>query len=109
MASRCDGRRRCDTGARVWASIALRFSEVTMKRGLAPLARCSALPITRRRRFQLSRVAWKKSLNRRAGRGVDVRAPQFCRQQLTAAEHIERQITVTVKIAVEEPAFLVAV
>src|SRR5512132_4575064 len=38
-----------------------------MKRGLAPLARCSALPITRRRRFQLSRVAWKKSLNRRAG------------------------------------------
>ena len=26
-----------------------------------------------------------------AGRGVDVRAPQFCRQQLTAAEHIERK------------------
>src|SRR5512132_448279 len=44
-----------------------------------------------------------------AGRDVDVRAPQFCRQQLTAAEHIERQITVTVIIAVEEPAFLVAV
>ncbi len=44
-----------------------------------------------------------------AGRGVDVRAPQFCRQQLPAAEHVERQITVTVIIAVEEAAFLVAV
>ena len=45
----------------------------------------------------------------RAGRGVDVRAPQLGRQQMAAAEDVERQVAVAVVIAVEEPAFLVAV
>ena len=45
----------------------------------------------------------------RPGRGVDVRAPQFCRQEMPAAEDIERQVAVTVVVAVEEPALLVAV
>jgi hypothetical protein len=45
----------------------------------------------------------------RAGRGVDVRAPQLRRQQVPAAEHVERQVTVAIVVAVEEPAFLMAV
>ena len=36
-------------------------------------------------------------------------APQLGRQQMPAAEHVERQIAVAVVIAVEEPALLVAV
>ena len=44
-----------------------------------------------------------------AGRGVDVRTTQLRRQQLPAAEHVERQITVTVIIAVEKPPFLMTV
>ena len=43
------------------------------------------------------------------GRGVDVRAPQLRRQQVAAAEHIERQVAVAVVIAVEEPPLLAPV
>ena len=43
------------------------------------------------------------------GAAVDVRRPELGRQQMPAAEHIERQIAVAVVIAVEEPAFLMAV
>ena len=43
------------------------------------------------------------------GRGVDVGAPQLGRQQMPAAEHVERQIAVAVVIAVEEPPLLLAV
>ena len=50
-----------------------------------------------------------RDLLHRAGRGVDVRAPQLGRQQMAAAEHVERQVAVAVVIAVEEPAFLMAV
>ena len=39
----------------------------------------------------------------------DVRAPEFGRQQVPAAEHVQRQIAVAVVIAVEEAALLVAV
>ena len=35
--------------------------------------------------------------------------PQFCRQQLPAAEHVERQIAVFLVVAVEEAPFLLAV
>src|SRR5918994_5470433 len=52
---------------RVRASIALAGSEVTMKRGFGPLARCSALATTRRSRLQLSSVRQAKSAKRRAG------------------------------------------
>ena len=45
----------------------------------------------------------------RAGRGVDVGAAQLGRQQMPAAEDVERQVAVAVVIAVEEAAFLVAV
>jgi hypothetical protein len=38
-----------------------------MKRGLAPSGVCSALPITRRVRRQLSIVQYQKSRNTRAG------------------------------------------
>ena len=38
-----------------------------MKRGLAPSAVCSALPMTRRVRLQLSIVQYQKSRNTRAG------------------------------------------
>src|SRR6476661_7327079 len=44
----------------------LRLREVTMKRGLEPSSVCSALPITRRVRFQLSIVQYRKSRNTRA-------------------------------------------
>ena len=44
----------------------------------------------------------------RAGAAVDVRRPEPGRQQMPAAEHIERQIAVAVVIAVEEPALLMA-
>ena len=50
-----------------------------------------------------------RDLLHRAGRAVDVRAPQLRRQQVTAAEDVERQVAVAVVIAVEEPAFLLAV
>src|ERR1700730_2168683 len=43
------------------------------------------------------------------GAGIDVRRAQFARQQMPAAEHIERQIAVVVVIAVEKTAFLMAV
>ena len=45
----------------------------------------------------------------RARRRVDVGAPQLGHQQMTAAEHVERQIAVAIVIAVEEPPFLLAV
>src|ERR1700728_2172228 len=45
----------------------------------------------------------------RAGAAIDVRPPQLGRQQMPAAEHIQRQVAVTVVVAVEEPALLVAV
>ena len=44
-----------------------------------------------------------------ARRSVDVRAPESGRQQLAAAEHVQRQVAVAVIVAIEEPAFLVAV
>jgi hypothetical protein len=45
----------------------------------------------------------------RAGGCVDVGAPQLRRQQMPAAENIQRQVTITVVIAVKEPAFLMPV
>ena len=44
-----------------------------------------------------------------AGAGIDVGRAQFGRQQMPAAEHVERQITVVVVIAVEETLFLMPV
>ena len=41
--------------------------------------------------------------------GVDVRAPQLGREQVPAAEHVERQVAVAVVVAMEEPALLMAV
>src|SRR6516165_6998004 len=43
-----------------------------------------------------------------AGRGVDVRGPEFRQEQLPTAENIKRQIAVAFVVAVEEPAFLIA-
>jgi hypothetical protein len=45
----------------------------------------------------------------RARGGVDVRAAQLGCEQMATAEHVQRQIAVTVVVAVEEPAFLVPV
>ena len=45
----------------------------------------------------------------RARAAVDVRRPELGRQQMPAAEHIERQVAVAIVIAVKEPAFLMAV
>ena len=45
----------------------------------------------------------------RPGASVDVRRPELGRQQMPAAEHVERQVAVAVVVAVEEPAFLMAV
>ncbi len=45
----------------------------------------------------------------RAGGGIDVGAPQLRRQQMAAAEDVQRQIAVAVVVAVEEAAFLMAV
>ena len=45
----------------------------------------------------------------RARAAVDVRGPQLGRQQMPAAEHIERQVAVAIVVAVKEPAFLMAV
>ena len=50
-----------------------------------------------------------RHLVRRASAGVDVGAPQLGRQQVVAAEDVERQVAVAVVIAVEEAAFLMAV
>ena len=47
-----------------------------------------------------------RHLLHRAGRGVDVRTPQFGGQQMAPAEHVERQVAVAVVIAVEEPPLL---
>ena len=44
-----------------------------------------------------------------ASRGVDVRGPKRRQKQLPAAKNVKRQIAVAFVIAVEEPAFLVAV
>jgi hypothetical protein len=44
-----------------------------------------------------------------AGRGVDVGGPLFGRQEMQAAEDIQRQIAVAVVIAVKEAAFLMPV
>ncbi|MET3524655.1 hypothetical protein ABID25_006526 [Mesorhizobium abyssinicae] len=41
--------------------------------------------------------------------GVDVGTPELCRQQVPAAEDVERQVAVAVAVAVEEPAFRVTV
>lgn len=41
--------------------------------------------------------------------GVDVRRPQLGRQQMPAAEHVQRQIAVAVVIAVEEAPLLMPV
>ena len=48
-------------------------------------------------------------LRHRAGAGVAVRPPQLGRQQMVAAEDVERQVAVAAIVAVEEPAFLGAV
>src|SRR5215208_608844 len=53
---------------RTRASISPRLSEVTTKRGFGSPRAHSALPTTRRRRDQLSRVDQRKSRKRRAGR-----------------------------------------
>jgi hypothetical protein len=45
----------------------------------------------------------------RSGRAIDVRAAQLGGQQVPAAEDVERQITVAVVVAMEEPAFLLPV
>ena len=50
-----------------------------------------------------------RHLLHRAGRSVDVRAPQLGGQQMAPAEHVERQVAVAVVIAVEEPPLLLAV
>src|SRR5512132_2508290 len=44
-----------------------------------------------------------------AARRIDVRAPQLGREQMSATEDVERQIAVTVVVAVKEAAFLMAV
>jgi hypothetical protein len=59
---------------------------------------------------QLSRIwATIKAISSLAPRSVDVRGPEFRRKQMPAAENIKRQIAVAFVIAVEEPAFLIAV
>ena len=45
----------------------------------------------------------------RAGAGVDVGAPQLCRQQVIATEDVERQVAVAVVVTVAEAPPLVAV
>jgi hypothetical protein len=45
----------------------------------------------------------------RAGRGVDVRAPELRRQQVAAAEDVERQVAVAVVVAMKEPPLLMPV
>ena len=50
-----------------------------------------------------------RDLLNRSGASVDVRRPELGRQQMPAAEHVQRQIAVTVVVAVEEPALLMAV
>ena len=44
----------------------------------------------------------------RAGAAIDVRRPQLGRQQMPAAEHIQRQVAVAIVVAVEEPPLLMA-
>ena len=39
-------------------------------------------------------------------RAIDVCGPQLCGQQVTAAEDVQRQITVAIVVTVEEPSFL---
>ena len=50
-----------------------------------------------------------RHLRDRAGRRIQVGAPQLGDQQMAAAEDVERQIAVAIVIAVEEPTFLLAV
>ena len=45
----------------------------------------------------------------RAGRRIQVGAPQLGHQQIAAAEHVERQIAIAIVIAVEKPPLLLAV
>ncbi len=45
----------------------------------------------------------------RAGRRVHVSTPQLGDQQMPTAEHVQRQITVAIVIAVEEPSLLLTV
>lgn len=47
-----------------------------------------------------------RNLLHRARDGIDVGAPQLCRQQVPAAEDVERQVAVAVIVAVEEFSFL---
>ena len=44
----------------------------------------------------------------RASRGIDIRAPQLGRQQMPAAEDVQRQVAVAVVVAVEEAPLLMA-
>lgn len=41
--------------------------------------------------------------------GVDIGLPELCRQKVVTAEDVERQVAVTVVVAVEEPTFLAPV
>jgi hypothetical protein len=50
-----------------------------------------------------------RRLRDRAGRSVDVGTALFDRQQMGSAEDVQRQITITIIIAVKEAAFLMAV
>ena len=50
-----------------------------------------------------------RNLLDRTGSGIEVRPPQLRRQQMPAAEDVERQVAEAVVIAVGEPPFLVAV
>ena len=45
----------------------------------------------------------------RAGDAVDVRPPELGRQEMPAAEYVERHVAVAIVVAVEEPALLMAV
>src|SRR5512135_1348254 len=53
-------------------------SDVTTNRGLAPLARCSALATTRRSRLQLSSVRYRNSANTRVGSFVRSNPSRAC-------------------------------
>ena len=50
-----------------------------------------------------------RDLLHRSGGGVDVGAPELGRQQMPAAEDVERQVAVAVVVAVEKAPLLVSV
>ncbi len=50
-----------------------------------------------------------RHLLQRAGAGVTIRPPQLCRQEMVAAENVERQIAVAIVVTVEEPPLLTPV